>query len=75
VAWSDSGAFAIVHGRGRAPAISPDGHWLAYESDESGRSEVSVRPFPAVDQGRWSISTGGGSSRGGRATGASCSSW
>jgi len=43
-----------------APAISPDGRWLAYQSDESGRAEVYVRPFPAVDQGRWTISTGGG---------------
>ena len=45
----------------RAPAISPDGRWLAYESDESGRAEVYVRPFPAVDQGLWAISTSGGS--------------
>jgi serine/threonine-protein kinase len=44
-----------------APAISPDGRWLAYQSDESGRPEVYVRPFPAVDQGLWPISTGGGS--------------
>ena len=44
----------------RAPAISPDGRWLAYQSDESGRAEVYVRPFPAVDQGKWPISTGGG---------------
>jgi serine/threonine-protein kinase len=44
----------------RAPAISPDGRWLAYQSDESGRAEVYVRPFPAVDQGRWTISVGGG---------------
>jgi eukaryotic-like serine/threonine-protein kinase len=44
-----------------APAISPDGRWLAYQSDESGRAEVCVRPFPAVDQGLWPISTGGGS--------------
>ena len=43
-----------------APAISPDGRWLAYQSDESGRAEVYVRPFPAVDQGRWTISSGGG---------------
>ena len=46
--------------RSRRPAISPDGRWLAYQSDESGRAEVYVRPFPAVDQGRWTISTGGG---------------
>jgi serine/threonine-protein kinase len=40
--------------------ISPDGRWLAYESDESGRYEVYVRPFPNVDAGRWQVSTGGG---------------
>ena len=27
-------------------AFSPDGHWIAYESNESGRYEVYVRPFP-----------------------------
>jgi serine/threonine protein kinase len=41
-------------------AVSPDGRWLAYQSDESGRSEVYVRPFPGVDTGRWQISTTGG---------------
>jgi Tol biopolymer transport system component len=40
--------------------ISPDGHWLAYQSDESGQGEVLVRPFPNVDTGRWQISSGGG---------------
>jgi WD40-like Beta Propeller Repeat len=29
------------------PAFSPDGKWLAYQSDESGRDEVYVQPFPA----------------------------
>jgi serine/threonine-protein kinase len=42
-------------------AVSPDGHYLAYESDESGRSEVYVRPFPQVNEGRWQVSTSGGS--------------
>jgi serine/threonine-protein kinase len=42
------------------PEISPDGRWMAYESDESGRAEVYVRPFPNVNAGRWQISTGGG---------------
>jgi eukaryotic-like serine/threonine-protein kinase len=43
------------------PMISPDGKWLAYQSDESRRDEVYVRPFP--DSGRkWQISTGGGTS-------------
>jgi Tol biopolymer transport system component len=32
------------------PAFSPDGRWLAYVSDESGRFEVYVRPYPALDQ-------------------------
>ena len=44
-----------------APALSPDGRWLAYSSDESGGNEVYVRPFPRVGDGRWQISTGGGS--------------
>ena len=32
--------------------VSPDGKWIAYDSNESGRYEVYVRPFPAVDTGR-----------------------
>jgi eukaryotic-like serine/threonine-protein kinase len=44
-----------------SPSVSPDGRWIAYQSDKSGRSEVYVRPFP----------TGGNedliSQRGGRA--------
>ncbi len=40
--------------------LSPDGHWLAYQSNESGRYEISVRPFPNVDSGHWTISTTGG---------------
>jgi serine/threonine-protein kinase len=43
-----------------SPAISPDGRWLAYVSDESGRSEVFVRPFPEVDRGKWQVSETGG---------------
>jgi serine/threonine-protein kinase len=38
--------------------ISPDGRWLAYQSDESGRTEVYVRPFPDVAAGRWLVSSG-----------------
>ncbi len=41
-------------------AISPDGRWVAYKSNESGRFEIYVRPFPAVEQGRWQVSTDGG---------------
>jgi Tol biopolymer transport system component len=40
--------------------ISPDGRWIAYDSDESGRTEVYVRPFPAVESGRSQISAEGG---------------
>jgi serine/threonine-protein kinase len=43
-----------------AAEISPDGRWLAYQSDESGRREVFVRPFPDVETARWQISTEGG---------------
>ena len=43
----------------RAPGISPDDRWLAYVSDETGRDEVYVRPFPE-GSGRWLISAAGG---------------
>jgi serine/threonine-protein kinase len=43
-----------------APAFSPDGRWLAYVSDESGRLEVYVRPFPGPGE-KYLISVGGGS--------------
>jgi serine/threonine-protein kinase len=41
-------------------ALSPDDRWLAYSSDESGRSEIFVRPFPNTAGGRWQVSTEGG---------------
>jgi len=41
-------------------ALSPDGRWLAYESNETGRTEVYLRPFPDVDSGKWKVSEGGG---------------
>jgi Tol biopolymer transport system component len=40
--------------------VSPDGHWLAYTSDESGRQEVYVQSFPEPG-GKWQVSTQGGS--------------
>jgi Tol biopolymer transport system component len=43
------------------PEVSPDGRWLAYQSNESGQDEIYVRPFPSVDDGRWLVSTAGGS--------------
>ena len=42
-----------------APRFSPDGHWLAYISDESGRYEIYVQPYPGPG-GKWQISTEGG---------------
>jgi Tol biopolymer transport system component len=42
-----------------AARFSPDGHWIAYASNESGRSEVYVEPFPGPG-GKWQISTEGG---------------
>jgi dipeptidyl aminopeptidase/acylaminoacyl peptidase len=44
----------------KAIALSPNGRWLAYESDETGRNEVYVRPFPNAEDGKWQVSTGGG---------------
>ena len=43
------------------PVVSPNGRWVALQTDESCRLEVYVRPFPDVDAGRFLISTGGGS--------------
>jgi serine/threonine-protein kinase len=40
--------------------VSPDGRWLAYEANDSGRVEISVRPFPDVNSGHWQVSTVGG---------------
>ncbi len=40
--------------------ISPDGRWLAYQSNASGQNEIYVRPFPNVEGGQWLISNGGG---------------
>jgi Tol biopolymer transport system component len=42
--------------------VSPDGHWIAYTSDESSQSEVYVRAFPAAER-QWRISIAGGEQR------------
>jgi len=42
------------------PVFSPDGHWIAYQSNESGRDEIYIRPFPGPG-GKWQVSTNGGS--------------
>ena len=38
------------------PTVSPDGRWIAYQSDESGRWAVYVRPLPNIDDGKWQVS-------------------
>ena len=50
--WRDRGAFT-------APVFSPDGHWLAYQANETGTVEIFVQAFPGPG-GKWQISTGGG---------------
>jgi Tol biopolymer transport system component len=48
--------FNETHGQ-----FSPDGHWIAYVSDESGRPEIVVRPFPlTAESGKWPVSNSGG---------------
>lgn len=44
----------------RQPMFSPDGHWLAYTSNESGSYQVYVRAFPDK-RGKWQVSNAGGS--------------
>ena len=51
-----SGSFNVGQGQ-----FSPDGRWMAYGSDESGRPEVYVTPFPAGGT-KWQISSAGGTS-------------
>ena len=50
------------------PQFSPDGHWMAYQSDESGRNEVYVAPFPGPG-GKRQVSTAGGNGARWRADG------
>jgi len=53
----------LLHGDtdNRVPMLSPDGRWVAYESDESGnRFEIMLRPFPDVGSRREKVSSNGG---------------
>jgi serine/threonine-protein kinase len=52
-------AFLNTAATEREPMFSPDGKWLAYQSNDLGRFEVYVRPFPGPG-GTWRISTAGG---------------
>ena len=64
---SDLHVLSLDGDRGSAPlvagdffqshaAISPDGRWLAYASNETGDFQIYVRPFPNVDAGKWMVS-------------------
>jgi Tol biopolymer transport system component len=55
----DPSPFLMTPSDESAPVFSPGGGWLAYVSDESGRHEVYVQPFPGPGA-KWTISTGGG---------------
>ena len=56
----DAGGVSEYAVLGAEPRFSPDGRWLAYESNESGGAfEIYVRPFPGPG-GKSRISTGGG---------------
>jgi Tol biopolymer transport system component/DNA-binding winged helix-turn-helix (wHTH) protein len=57
----DHKPFAVLRGPGfvQGAWVSPDGKWIAYASDESGRQEIYVQSFPPTG-GRWQISTDGG---------------
>ena len=59
--WKPGTPTVFLNGRftEQQPRFSPDGRWLAYESNESGGAEIYVRPFPGPG-GKWPISTGGG---------------
>lgn len=52
-------AYAATSFNEGQPAISPDGHWMAYSSDENGRMDVWVSAFPAPS-GRYLVSASGG---------------
>jgi len=61
--FGDRKPFPIVRVRSNEPHVSPDGKWLAYDSDESGAWEVYVVSFPAGDRKRQISTNGGGQSR------------
>jgi hypothetical protein len=60
-ATGKSGPEMLVGGPGQQvdPDVSPDGRFLAYQSDESGRPEIYVRRYPTGDR-KWQVSTAGG---------------
>jgi eukaryotic-like serine/threonine-protein kinase len=61
LAWQDRTTTALFQSKWtvRGAQFSPDGHWIAYASNETGNMEVYVSPFPSVN-GKWQVSNGGG---------------
>jgi len=59
---SDSAPVVLVNSRfpERKPSLSPDGRWLLYESMQTGRLEVYVRPFPNTSEAVYQVSADGG---------------
>jgi serine/threonine-protein kinase len=55
----DDGGKARVSVDGSGAQFSPDGRWLAYSSNESGRFEIYLRPYPDLGR-KWQVSTDGG---------------
>ena len=58
----DTATTALIASPGAdySPIVSPDGKWLAYVSNETGRLEVYVTPFAQPGSAKWVVSTGGG---------------
>jgi serine/threonine-protein kinase len=57
--WTPRVFLAASGAASLSPRFSPDGRWFAYDSTESGKSEVYVRRYPGADQ-RTKVSVGGG---------------
>ena len=62
--WSLEGSaepepFLVAEETQKSPALSPDGKWVAYASEESGEYEVYIKPFPS-GPGKWQVSVDGG---------------
>ena len=60
VALDGDHAIEPLFGFGSNPVVSPDGRWVAYYTNETGRAEVHVKPFPNTEAGGWQVSTAGG---------------
>jgi len=56
----DVASLAETRFQGSMADFSPDGRYIAYQSEESGRAEIYIRPFPRVNNGRWQVSATGG---------------